>query len=432
MFSNLNAGFARQQITPPIGTVMSGFIGRDRQMGCEEIHDDLFVRVLWLEQEGTKFLIIGFDLLFFTRATIDRIKGILAFRYRILPENILINTSHTHCGPKVDDWKYYPQSDLLYLDHLIKVTIHCVALARQNAKPAEMFAAETHSRLPVSRRLPQNGKIEFKPNLYAPVCSTLPVVLLRDKYQKPICLLFSVSCHPSTVHGFSISADYPGAAMEIIDRYLGANCSLFLQGTGGDSKACVIAENDNWLEGDWNDVLAAGQIVADEVIDCIESFLMPIEPELGAELREMSWPLQNLPQKEYLCDIINNGESERSRLLWAGEILEKIDRGFDLPKTVPVFLHGFRLAADVRLIGLEGEAVAELGNIIVANSKNGITFPLGYCNGAQLYLITSKMVNEGGYEAESYYEYRFPAPLATGMETILSLHLDYLNSNGIF
>ena len=63
--------------------------------------------------------------------------------------------------------------------------------------------------------------------------------------------------------------------------------------------------------------------------------------------------------------------------------------------------------------------------------SDGITFPMGYTDGTQMYLPTSKMIDEGGYEAESYYEYRHPASLAKGIEKILLQGIRELQERGI-
>ena len=56
---------------------------------------------------------------------------------------------------------------------------------------------------------------------------------------------------------------------------------------------------------------------------------------------------------------------------------------------------------------------------------------MGYSDGCQLYLPSSKMIDEGGYEAESAWEYRFPAPLAKGVEDILTAAVEQLKREGI-
>ena len=45
----MRAGFAKANITPPPGTRMLGFGGRDRTEGCKGVHDPLYVRALYLE-----------------------------------------------------------------------------------------------------------------------------------------------------------------------------------------------------------------------------------------------------------------------------------------------------------------------------------------------------------------------------------------------
>ena len=84
------AGFSRQCITPPVGTILSGFIERDRDHGCTSIHDDLYVRALWLQQAQATVLILSYDLLFFTRALADRLKGMLANIVPLLPGTVFL------------------------------------------------------------------------------------------------------------------------------------------------------------------------------------------------------------------------------------------------------------------------------------------------------------------------------------------------------
>ncbi len=56
------------------------------------------------------------------------------------------------------------------------------------------------------------------------------------------------------------------------------------------------------------------------------------------------------------------------------------------------------------------------------------TFALGYSNGTGLYLPSSRMIAEGGYEVDSYFEYGFSAPLAAGMEKIITREISTFQS----
>ena len=116
----MRAGFARAAITPPVGTAMMGFGTRDMERGCDAVHDDIFARVLYLQDGAEKALVIGLDLCFVGRADADRLKGAIGRHMDVLPRAILINASHSHSGPRVGTWHYagYVPPDRLYLDRL--------------------------------------------------------------------------------------------------------------------------------------------------------------------------------------------------------------------------------------------------------------------------------------------------------------------------
>ncbi|MBM3235512.1 hypothetical protein FJZ31_04370 [Candidatus Poribacteria bacterium] len=430
----MKAGFAKVRITPPIGTAMMGFGSRDRQCGCEGVHDDIFVRALYLTHEKEEVLIMGFDLCFLGREEADRYKGAIGRKIDFSPRQILLNTSHTHVGPSVGTWGYadYKPPERLYLRELESATVAAACQAKENAREVTLWAGTGKSSLPMNRRRrDKNGNMAMLPNPDGVVCDLLPVCLLKDMDGKPVSLLFSVSCHPSTISGFDISAEYPGVAMDILDAYLGATGSLFLQGTGGDAKPCVIGKGEErWRAGTWEDVTHAGTMVAQEAIDIIETGLEPMEPEIRSAAVEMYWPLAPIPSRSWYEAVVANlggsGMAKELMQLWAERQIERLDRGENLPTSVPITCHGVQLARGLHLIGLEGEAVAELGLLILAFYRQGITFPLGYTNGGQLYLPTEAMLDEGGYEVVSYFEYGHPAPLAKGFEKILRQSLEQL------
>jgi len=438
----LKAGFARVNITPPVGTPMTGFGSRDFDpAGCRDVHDDLYVRALWLEQGERKALVMGFDLLFFSRDEADRFKGAVGRRLDIAPGDILLNTSHTHTGPKVGTWFYTPP-DPFYLNFLEQAIVKAALSARDNARPASLASGNGRSDVPMSRRRKRpDGFVDFAPNPQGPVCDALPVCLLSDAENNPICLLFSISCHPSTVKGversYWISADFPGTAMGMIDDYLGAQVSLFLQGAGGDSKASVIGrDSEEWRAGTWDDVDAAGAMAADEVIGIIEGGLDTVKPDLRSCCIEMQWRLEEPRNRAGYAEIAANPQAHSESMpevmrMWAREQIALLDRGYELPSSVTVTAHGISLGENVRMIGIEGELVAELGNLIIDHYIGGVTFPLGYTDGAQMYLPTTAMLGEGGYEVESYWEYRQPSPLAGGHEKILSEALAKMGEMGV-
>ncbi|MFC1608374.1 hypothetical protein ACFL47_10430 [Candidatus Latescibacterota bacterium] len=438
----MKAGFSKVKVTPPVGTAMTGFGFRDYDPGgCRGIHDDLFARGLYLEQGEEKALILGFDLLFFSRDEADRFKGAIGRRIDLSPKEIFLNTSHTHTGPKVGTWDY-SGSDRLYLQFLEDAIVETAIIARNAARDVTLRAGNAHTELPYNRRLPlPDGVIDFAPNPDGATYKKAPFCLFEDMNGKAVCFLFSASCHPSTIKGndrtYQVSADYPGVAMNMLDEHFGATCSLFLQGAAGDTKSTIIGKGERYFRsGDWPDVEKSGALLANDIKKAIAGGYTAIEPDLKSAMVEMDFPLQQSRTREEFVEVTIKPPAHSESIpegmkRWALEKIELIDRGLGLPTSVPMTAHGIQLGKGLRLVGVEAEIVAELGDLIENSYSDGITFPMGYTDGAQMYLPTTKMIDEGGYEVESYYEYRHPSGLAKGIDGILAQGVKDLQDNGI-
>jgi hypothetical protein len=151
---------------------------------------------------------------------------------------------------------------------------------------------------------------------------------------------------------------------------------------------------------------------------------------------EMQWPMRPVLSREGYADIlakpsVDSEESPEIQQMWARDMIARLDQGYRLPTRVPISAHGISLGSGFRMIAIEGELVADLGHLIRDFYSDGVTMPMGYSDGCQLYLPSSKMMDEGGYEVESYWEYRFPAPLAKGVEAIMTDSLKQLRREGV-
>jgi hypothetical protein len=341
------------------------------------------------------------------------------------PRQILLNTSHTHAGPMLGmgTWAYadYIEPDRLYLLDLEKAIVRAASQAKEAAREVKLYAGKARTTLPVKRRkLDEHGRAQWIPNPEGTIHDSTPFCLFRDKHGKPVCLMFAVSCHPSTIRSTEISADYPGVAMKLLDQHLGAECSLFLQGAGGDAKPLFSAKADRFY-GDWDDVRKGGELVARELIEGMKGALVEISPIIRSGVIEMQFPLKpSTGRAEYANVAADQNAAEYIRL-WAKRQVERLDRGETLMTHAPIIMHGLQLGDKLRLLGIEAEAVAEIGILIDKFFGKDITFSMGYTDGTQLYLPTSQMIEkEGGYEVDSYAEYGFPSGLAGRVEEILT------------
>ena len=170
----------------------------------------------------------------------------------------------------------------------------------------------------------------------------------------------------------------------------------------------------------------------DMFTEVLDAGLAPIEPQIRCSLVEMKWPLQPPPDRAALQTMAADETGKEIKRFWARRQIERLDRGQTLRTDTPVLLHGIQLGERLRLIGLEGEAVAGLGlHILDHYEGRGVTFPLGYTDGMQMYLPTSAMLPEGGMEVESYWEYGMPAPVAKGTEDVVTKALTELRDRGV-
>lgn len=429
--SSMKAGFFKISLNPPLGTRMFGWGGRDEVQGCSAIHDDIYVRALWLEQGNEKALFMGFDLLFFSRDIADRLRGAISRKFGLESRQIMLNTSHTHAGPTTGTWytAMFVEPDKLYLDLVEKAVLKAAEKAKESLREVSLSAGTAITDIMLRRRFPDGkGGVKWIPNPEG-IYDTVPICLLKDTSGKPVCLLFSVSCHPATFYGYEVSADYPGVAMAALDQHLGVECSIFLQGVGADSNVKSFS-NPNDFGRTWEDTQRGGELVAASIISALDNGLKPAVPSLACAETISDQPFVTLPSRAVLAEAAQVPD-DAMKQMWAKRMIVKIDRGEELPTSAPITVHGIRLAEGVRLAGLEVEPVAEWGRVIQAFYGAGTTFALGYVDGCQMYLPTTKMLGEGGYEVVSYYEYHWPAQLAPGIEDRMLKALSLLREKGI-
>jgi len=346
---------------------------------------------------------------------------------------VLLNASHTHNGPTTGTWwtALFSPPDAVYLDMLERYVVTAACLARDRMRDVRLRHGAARTSFAVSRRkIGPDGLAVWEANTENTIYDRAPICAFEEPTGKPVCLLFSASCHPSTVPGRSVSADYPGVAMDTLDAHFGTECSLFLQGVGGDTK--VRSCRDECAFGTtWEDQNAAGRMVSDAVAAVVASGLEPAEPNLV--VREVSVDLVTdpVPDEQGFERLRDAPDTHDMKRAWAGRMLERLARGDDLPAVVPVTMHGIGIGAGVRLIGVEGEAVADHGYLLEGAFGGGTTFPMGYTDGCQMYIPSDKMLAEGGYEVDSFSEYHFPAGLAGGIDARLLAGCDGLRAAGL-
>jgi len=94
------AGVASAVITPRETLWMAGYAARNKP--SEGVAQDLFAKALALEDgQGGRLVIVTMDLIGIPRIMRDQVAKEVEAKHRLPPHALLLNASHTHCGPVV-------------------------------------------------------------------------------------------------------------------------------------------------------------------------------------------------------------------------------------------------------------------------------------------------------------------------------------------
>ena len=237
----LRAGAATANITPPLGCSMAGGM-TDRR--ATDIHDELWVRALVLDDGKTRIALAIVDSCAVPRTIIDSAKQLLAASAGIPAANVLIAATHTHTAPPATHL-FQSEPDPRYTDWLTQRIADAVRMACARLQPARIgWGVGREERLVFNRRyamrpgtIPPNpfgetDKVQMNPpagseNILRPAGPTDPdvgVLAVQSLDGRPLAVLGNYALHyvGGTAPG-QISADYFGMWASAMTRLAGGS-----------------------------------------------------------------------------------------------------------------------------------------------------------------------------------------------------------------
>lgn len=366
-----------------IGMNQRLYLGQHRSNG------NLYAKALAIQKGDQTAVIVGVDLTGFDYSLISEIKNEIYRQKGIPAEAILVNASHTHFAPVSQGWyswsepNQYP--DTLYLEQIVKPRIIEAAIEAVNRlRPAKLYFGSATTTIGGNRCLLGEEA------LYDP---TVDVVKVESSDQKLEEVLFLTGCHPvfrnAEAECFTLNANFPAAASEIIQQKSEAPHSLFLQGCAGDI---------NPLHEDYRKM---GSILAEDVLEVLEkpmdlitggisyamdSILVPVHP----------WSVEKIESfKKENSAHPGNLEAEKN-VRWANLMLERHQTG-TMPRYMPIYVQTLNIG-NWKLIGLSREAVAQYGMEIRSLWPDQHVSVAGYCNDVSSYLPAAAHIRAQTYE----------------------------------
>ncbi|MBS3771306.1 MAG: neutral/alkaline non-lysosomal ceramidase N-terminal domain-containing protein [Bacteroidales bacterium] len=422
------AGVAHTVITPETPIWMAGYASRDHP--SEGTLHNLWAKALALEDNsGRKAVLITSDLLGFPKGLSDRIRNRLEKKYDLSRDQVILNSSHTHTGPVLQDALYdiYPLDDEerqkieQYSSELEDQIVTLVGEALASVEPAKLYSKNGVVRFQVNRRNNDSELLNRQTDLNGPNDYAVPVIKVEDEEGKLMAVAFGYACHPTTLSFYKWSGDYPGfAQLELEKSHPGAT-AIFFQGAGGDQNP--LPRRSVGLARQYGRELAAA---VDRVLD---EKMRELPPRLSTAYSEVKLSLTGFPDEEVLSEMTEEASGYQKR--WADRILGMIKDGEPLTRSYPYPVQVWKLG-DQPIVSLGGEVVIDY-TIRLKRIFGQDIFVLGYSNDVMSYIPSVRILREGGYEGiTSQMVYGLPGTWEADIETrIIQEVLDLARQAGV-
>lgn len=429
----LRAGAATANITPLLGCSLAGGM-TDRI--ATDVHDELHVRALALDNGKARVAIATVDSCAVPRTIFDRAKRIIEEQTKIPPSQVLLSATHTHTAPPAAHL-FQSMPDAKYTDWLVLRIADCVRMAAGRLEPARIgWGVGREERLVFNRRyfmkpgtIPPDpfgrttDRVQMNPTVGSPnivkaagpTDPDVSVLAVQSLDGRPICLVASYALHyvGGTGPG-QISADYFGAWAESIRRaaapavpILANACSGNINGINFLGQPVRMPPYQQMQE--YADTLAAECLRVWRKIDYHDNV------EITGSLEELELGVR-LPTADDIAAArkllgdgpIGNQYKERPQL-YARETLIMAET---FPRTVKTFVQALRIGS-LGIATFPGEAFVEMGLEVKAKSPFKPTLLIELANDYRGYIPTVEGHEMGGYEtwrAKSSYLEKEAAP----------------------
>lgn len=446
------AGFARVDITPPLGTFMPGYYQVRR---AKSVLDPLEINMVAFADGARTALIAQVDteelsdeIADVMRATIEKATGV----HR---DAILLHASHTHDGGHLAMSANAQDSsavsgdvtemDALYSRLAVSRAADAAVAAMANLRPAKISCGRSEAkRISFGRRyLMKDGKVATNPGTNnpdivrpagSPADEQVQVLRIDCEGEKPICII-NFQTHPDVVGGETITADWPGLTRKVFEAAtFGNSRCLVLNGTQGDVNHCNVLPKPGELNGLTRDfdavdrgydhawhmanVLSAAALnvwmkcaplEAGTIRFGVENVVVPANRAKDTDEKNLAWAddVWSLHEKSE-AEGIAGGDKDyvTAKYGWKGmELTTEVARAgrirrmaeFKGDHTLP--LNTIAIGKSVAFGGFPGEPFNDIGKAVKAKSPFALTMCMCLTNGSRGYFPFSDSYTEGGYES---------------------------------
>jgi hypothetical protein len=413
------AGVASVAITPEESMWMAGYAAR-KGPSEGKVHD-LWAKALALEDEqGGRVVIVTVELIGIPRPTREWMEKQVESRLKLPPENLLLNASHTHCGPVIRETRYSIYGNTVYglsaeqieqsnqyVEQLQRTLVRLVGQALNNLAPARLGYTHARAGFAMNRRSKTETGYRIAPNPGGPVDHDVPVLRVDSPDGRLQAVVFGYACHCTTMSFNKFCGDYAGFAQQYIQQAHPDATALFITGCGGDQNPYPRRELDYCKQH--------GRALANGVETALSSQAKPVRGPIKAGLETVTLEFAEPPSRKQLEEKAKSSNKYERR--HAEVLMEELERNGKIRKTYPYPVQVIRFGDDLTLVALAGEVVVDYSLRLKAEIADPVVWVAGYSNDVFGYVPSLRVLQEGGYEGGGAMRYTdLPGPFAPSVE----------------
>ncbi|MBP5640198.1 MAG: hypothetical protein J6X55_12010 [Victivallales bacterium] len=419
----LKIGYAQEIMTPPVGVGLAGYFNYRPNEGA---YDDLLVKVIMMECNGTKFGFMTFELCSIAKPIFDELeKRIVAKFGQEIHDNLIIAATHTHTGPLFkpnrDEWD---ERTVYAFEQVVDAAVRALGRAIMNLLPGELEVGSIYNNPYGFVRCywMKNGTIITNPgwgnpDIDKPECDydrTIGIIKIIQG-GRIAALICNIANHGDTIGGNLVSADWYGRFTQEIQHSLKESIPvMILDDASGNINHFDFHQKIN--QTSYHEATRIGRgyatlvlealdklepVVADKVVIKNGTVVIPHRVITPEELAEAKHTLETVP------DIKKEGDFESQDLAnkvpaalryFAQRVIDCHD------KSKPS--HSGRITAielgdQLAFVTLPGEPFNGIAQAIRKASKFKYTFVAELSQSVSGYVPMPECFERGGYEVQA-------------------------------
>ena len=415
------AGFARVEVTPPLGTVLTGHFEPRR---AEGILDPLYLNALALKSGEDTVLIITGDFMYTPEAEATRYRKLIAEETGLPLDQIFYQTLHQHTSTTPGE---SGPTDRGYQAFLCRKFADVAKMAIADLSDAKVFIGEEETAEPVAfvrRYYMKDGSIKtypgyMNPDIVGPVGvadNTVRLVRFKRENKNDIAMV-GFQNHPDMFAGLKFSADWPGFVRRFTEERIPDTHCILINGCQGDVNHCnffkpnpaagLKKDNPERIRVKYEFCRKVASIVTDTVVslwDKVEE--TPVENVYSkVEYKHLATKIdgiERIEEMKALYERFMSGDRPAKEEL-PPEGVGLVSRIAHLESTsavqrMPVSVVAF---GKIAILGYPGEPFTEYAQAVRAQVPELFLLTACLANGAQGYLPSREAYAQGSYEVAS-------------------------------